>query len=379
MKSTFAFALVLLLSIACKNPTSTSMSKENSEYSFLVGTYTDSPGQGINILHFNPSENLLEVNILSPGIQNPSFVLAGKDGKRVYALEESAGVKGGDVLSFNLNSETNTLELLDRTSSFGDHPCYLGLSPDEKLITAGNYSGGNLSIFQIQTDGKLVHKQTIQHSGKSINPERQESPHVHSTVFNPQGTRLLVADLGTDKIYNYEVNSENESPLTLLSELSVTPGDGPRHLKFSKDGNTVFVVQEMTAMLEIYDFSNDILSLKQRLSLLDDGFEGAVGAAEVRLSDNDAYVYVSNRGDANTLSVFKRDGNGHYSRIQNIGSGGLMPRNFNLTEDGKYLLSAHQASNDIVVFKRNPEDGTLTLTEWKVQINKPVYLFQLPN
>lgn len=379
MKSIVAFALVLLLSISCKNPTTTTMSQESGEYTFLVGTYTDSPGQGINILHFNPSKNLLEVNLLSPDVQNPSFVLAGNDGKRVYALEESAGVKGGDVLSFNLNKENNSLQLIDKVSSYGDHPCYLGLSPDEKLITAGNYTGGSLSIFEIQPDGKLVHKQTIQHTGNSVNPERQESPHVHSTVFNPEGNRLLVADLGTDKIYNYAINSENEEPLELKSELALTPGDGPRHLKFSKDGNTVFLVQEMSAMLEIYDFKNDSLSLKQRLSLLDEGFNGAVGAAEVRLSENDENVYVSNRGDANTISVFKKGADGDYSRIQNINSGGLMPRNFNLTKDGKYLLAAHQASNDIVVFERNPEDGTLTLTDWKVELNKPVYLFQLPN
>ena len=54
-----------------------------------------------------------------------------------------------------------------------------------------------------------------------------------------------------------------------------------------------------------------------------------------------------------------------------------MPRNFNLSSDGKYLFAAHQASNDIVVFERDQFTGKLTPTPWKAEVNKPVYLFRL--
>ena len=54
-----------------------------------------------------------------------------------------------------------------------------------------------------------------------------------------------------------------------------------------------------------------------------------------------------------------------------------MPRNFNLTGDGKYLLAAHQASNDIVFFERDSITGKLTQTLWKAELPKPVYLFRL--
>ncbi|MEN2281189.1 lactonase family protein [Algoriphagus sp. SE2] len=377
MKSISIIGLFLLILFSCKNPSEVTKSQESKTYTFIVGTYTDSSNQGINLLRFNPEENLLEIKLLAPDVQNPSFVLASRDNHHIYALEESAGVSGGDVLSFNLNLENDSLELIDKVSSYGDHPCYLGLSPNGRLLAIGNYSGGNLSVFQVESNGELIHRQTIQHTGKSINPARQEGPHVHSTVFNPSGDRLLVANLGTDKIYNYRVNPNNPEPLELVEEFPLTPGDGPRHLTFSGDGKSIFLVQEMTAILEIYDFENDVFTLKQRLSLLDEDFSGAVGAAEVRLSPDEKNVYVSNRGDANTISVFQKTDSGDFQRIQNISSGGIMPRNFNLTRDGKYLLAAHQASNDIVVFERNSQNGALKLTEWKVQINKPVYLFQL--
>ncbi|WP_243431413.1 lactonase family protein [Algoriphagus lutimaris] len=355
------------------------MDKSENTYTFLIGTYTDSADQGINLLKFNPSKDILEVTLLTPDVQNPSFVIANKQGNRVFALEESAGVKGGEVLSFNLNMTSDSLELVDKMPSFGDHPCYLALSPNEKHLTVGNYTGGSLSIYEITPEGKLIHQQTIQHHGKGTNPDRQEGPHVHSTVFSPDGSRLLVADLGTNKLYNYKVSPEDEEPLSLVNELSLSAGDGPRHLVFSKGGDTIFLVQEMSATLEIIGFNNDTFTPKQRLNLLDENFKGAVGAAEVKISPDGENIYVSNRGDANTISVFKKAQDGTFSRIQNSSSGGLMPRNFNLTNDGKYLLAAHQASNDVVVFERNEENGTLALTNWKVKVHKPVYLFQLPD
>jgi 6-phosphogluconolactonase (cycloisomerase 2 family) len=198
-------------------------------------------------------------------------------------------------------------------------------------------------------------------------------------VFSPDGKHLIVADLGTDKIYTYSIDSSKEKPLELVSEYEVIKGDGPRHLTFSSDGKTVFAVQELTANLEIFDFLGGKLSSRQRLSMLEEDFQGGVGAAEVRLSPNGENVYVSNRGEANTISVFGKDQSGNYALMQVVSSGGLMPRNFNLTSDGKYLLCAHQASNDIVVFERNTDSGLLSPTAWKVAVHKPVYLFPLEN
>jgi 6-phosphogluconolactonase (cycloisomerase 2 family) len=348
-----------------------------SSYEFLIGTYTDSPIQGISHLYFSPSENILTVETIAGGIANPSFVIASKDGKRVFSLEEESGTSGGQLLSFERNPEDNSMTLIDQKKSGGDHPCHISISPNEDYVILGNYTGGSLSVFKVSSDGMLSHAQTIQHKGKSVNRDRQLSSHVHSTTFDPEGKRVLVADLGTDKIYVYDFDPSQTEPLKLAGEFPVTPGDGPRHLTFSADGREVLVVQEMAAVMEVFSYENGVLTPKQRLSLLSEGFEGKVGAAEIRLSPDGKQVYVSNRGDANTISVFGKRPSGEYVPVQNIASGGLMPRNFNLTSDGKYLLVAHQASNDIVIFERDSFTGKLTQTLWKAELNKPVYLFRL--
>lgn len=374
----FLFAL-LTFTWSCNQSTTPEIAETAMTYSFLVGTYTDSTDQGINELIFTPSDNRLEVNLIASGVQNPSFVVANSKGNLVFSLEEGMSDNGGNVIVFNRSGAGKELTPIDTIPSYGDHPCYLALSPKEDFLTVGNYSGGSLSVFHINSHSKLQHLQTIQHEGKSINEARQEKAHVHSTVFSPDGKYLLVADLGTDKIYVYDFDPNQSTPLTLITEYSVTPGDGPRHLVFSPKADEILIVQEMTAVLEVLSFEKGEITSKQRLSLLSDGFSGAVGAAEVRISPDGKNVYVSNRGDANTISVFGKMDSGEYVRIQQIPSGGLMPRNFNLTADGKYLLTAHQASNEIIVFERDKETGKLTQTEWEVSVNKPVYLFQLPN
>jgi 6-phosphogluconolactonase (cycloisomerase 2 family) len=378
MKRIPILLILLALFAACDSSKTKEMTPSSPIYSFLVGTYTDSTNQGINLLKFAPENNSLTVETIFEEINNPSFLLANRAENLVISLEEDATINGGNLMVFGLAGEK--LTPIDTIPSYGDHPCYIGFSPNEQFVVAANYTGGSLSIYKLNPSNHLSHLQTIQHNGRSINESRQEKAHVHSTVFSPDGEFLLVADLGTDKIYSYAFNQSDNEPASLYSTFEAQPGDGPRHVLFSVDGKTVFVVQELTAILEIFDFEAGKLIPRQRLSLLADNFEGSVGAAEVRISPDEKHVYVSNRGEANSISVFQKvEATQDFERIQVISSGGIMPRNFNLTSDGKYLICAHQASNDIVIFERDSDSGILTQTDWKVQVNKPVYLFPLKN
>jgi 6-phosphogluconolactonase len=352
--------------------------KVESMYEFLVGSYTDSEQEGISLLTFNQEQNLIATGVIAAGVKNPSFVVSNRSQTLVFAVEETGGESGGKVKSFKFDRQNNILELLDTKDTFGDHPCHLTLDPKEEFLVVGNYSGGNFSVYKI-SNGMLEHVQTIQHEGQSVVTGRQNKAHVHSVVFHPNGKQLLVGDLGTDKIFLYDFNPSYAVPFNPAPQpyLEVSAGSGPRHLAVHPNGNTVYLIHELTAELGVYSYDAGKMSKKQTVQLTDEGFVGNVGAAEVRISPDGKFVYASNRGDANDISVFEVGSNGNLSFVERVSTGGETPRNFAITKDGEYLVAANQGSGNIVVFERDQKSGKLSKTGLEVSINKPVYFFSL--
>lgn len=373
-------SLILLAVCIMINSCDESPQEEQVEnkYEFLVGAYTDLDEDGIGLLNFDPERNLISAKVIGAEVKNPSFVVSNKAQTLVFAVEETGGENGGKVKSFKFDRQQNTLELLDTKDTFGNHPCYLSLDPKEEFLVVGNYSGGNLSVYKV-SEGMLEHVQTIQHEGQSVVSGRQDRPHVHSVVFHPNGKQMLVGDLGADKIFIYDFNPTYAVPLQPASTpyLEVSPGAGPRHLAVHPNGKTIYLIHEISAELGVYSYDEGKMAKKQIAQLTGEEFVGNVGAAEVRISPDGKFVYASNRGDANDISVFAIGGNGNVTFVERIGTGGDTPRNFAITKDGEYLLAANQASGSIVVFERNQKTGRLTQTKFVASFKKPVYLFGL--
>lgn len=377
-KITYSLFLLIILFMTYSCDESPQEEKIEPVYSFLLGAYTDSEDQGIGLLTFNPEKNILQTQILAAGASNPSFVISNRAQTLVFAVEEIGGENGGKVKSFKFDRQSNTLELLDTKDTFGDHPCYLSLDAKGEILVVGNYSGGNFSAYKIN-EGILTHIQTYQHEGQSINPARQEKAHVHSTVFHPNGKQLLVGDLGTDKIHLYDFNPTFAVPFNNSDPgyLEVAAGAGPRHLAIHPSGSPVYLIHEMTAELGVYSYDSGKMSNIQVLPLTGDDFVGNVGAAEVRISPDAKFVYASNRGDANEITVFEIGKTGELTFVERVKTGGENPRNFVITSDGKFLLVANQSSDSIIVFERSLKTGKLKKTGAETKFHKPVYLFGL--
>ncbi len=344
----------------------------------IIGTYTE-PGksEGIYVYEFNSATGDLTFKAKATGVTNPSYVAVSPDKKFVYAVNETGGENPGGVSAFSFDEQSGALTFLNKVSAMGDAPCYIDVDEAGKHVVVGNYTGGNLAAFSRQEDGSLSEAlQVIAHEGESVDKSRQEKPHVHSTVISPDSKFVMVADLGTDKLYAYHLNDGKKKDALIVhgKPLMVKPGSGPRHITFHPNGNFAYVVHELTAEVSAYKYSNGKLEAIQYISMNEPDFKGNNGAADIHLSADGQFLYASNRGDANEIVIYAVGRDGKLTLAGRQSTLGKTPRSFAIDPSGNFLLAANQGSDNIVVFKRDPQTGLLSDTGKQITVGKPVCL-----
>jgi 6-phosphogluconolactonase len=349
------------------------MQAQENKFNLIVGTYTKScESKGIYVYEFNAQTGDFKLKNNTENILNPSYLTVSNDNKFVYSVSEND--KKSSVSAFKFNTKSGKLDFINYQNPNGQNPCYI-INDDKNVITA-NYSSGNISVLGKKNDGSIGDvKQIVQHTGKSINTKRQEAPHAHMVYFSPDKKYVLANDLGTDKVYLYQYNSNAANEvLVLKNEVALKPGSGPRHLIFSKNGKYVYVLQELDGTITSFSYANGTLTKVSETTVVASDFKGDIGAADIHISPDGKFLYATNRGTANDISTFKISKNGKLEFVQRTSTLGKGPRNFNIDPTGNYLLVGHQYSNDIVIFKRDKKSGLLTNTGKKIDLCSPVCL-----
>ncbi len=369
--------MLFRLSFALLFTFSTAFAQENNY--LLIGTYTGK-SEGIYVYNFNTG-NADNSKVSVVKADNPSYIAVSPNQKTVYAVAEKAEATkqgtGGDVVSYSFNAATGTLTEINQRFSYGKHPCYVAIDNMGKWLFEGNYTSGSLAVFPVNANGSLDSvSQVIQHSGSGPNKDRQEGPHVHSTVISPDNKYLFVQDLGLDKVFIYRFDN-NTGQLTPGKQpfVSTAPGSGPRHLTFHPNGKYAYLVEEMSADVVAYKYKKGKLKEIQTIHALPADFKGALGSADIHVSPDGKFLYCSNRGDANSITIFKiNEKKGSLTVVGHQSTMGKTPRNFTLDPTGNFLLVANQETDNIIIFKVDKATGLLTDTGKSISVSKPVCL-----
>lgn len=354
-------------------------------YNAYIGTYTGSGSKGIYLCKFNARTGEIGEAELAAEVGSPSFLAIHPNQKFLYAVTESAEFNGkpsGSVSAFAIDAKTGKLTLLNRQSSQGAGPCHLVVDATGKNVLVANYSAGSIACLPIHEDGKLGEATSaIQHTGTSVNKERQEGPHAHSINVDLGNRFVFVADLGLDKVLVYKLDADkglltpNDPPST-----SVDPGAGPRHFTFHPGGHFAYVINEMgnTVTAFAYDESRGTLKSLQTISTLPKDFNGTSYTAEVLAHPSGKFLYGSNRGH-DSIAVFRIDEKtGKLEFVETESTQGKFPRNFRLDPSGSFLLAENQDSDSIVVFKIDPQTGALSPTGHQTKVVKPCCIRMMP-
>ncbi|SIR45053.1 6-phosphogluconolactonase [Paenibacillus macquariensis] len=348
------------------------MSTQN-EIVFFTGTQTKDAEKGIFRCALNKLDGSMRIVGSTEGIENSTYLVVNSIGDRLYAVSEKSE---GEIFVYAIDNETGELQLLDRKPTQGADPCFISLSTDGQYLFVANYSGGNVNVFRISDHGTIDESCMITHSGHSVNPDRQESPHPHSIYPDPSGNFVMVCDLGIDQIVTYRLE---EGQLVKHREVDLPPGAGPRHFDFHPTGKWAYGVNELNNEVTVFTYDDktaDLQAIQSISTLPDDYNEGVSYPADIHVSSCGRFLYASNRGHDSIVQYDINLDTGSLTAVDWQSTHGEYPRNFTIVE-GEFVLVANHNSGNVVSYFVDAETGRLSATGCILKLPRPMCVHSL--
>lgn len=245
---------------------------------------------------------------------------------------------------------------LDTYFHEGAAPCYISVDSQKHLVFTANYHLATINVFSYDENGKLTFITNDTHEGHGPRAE-QDQAHPHFFDETLSGN-LVSCDLGIDAVDFYKLDGDK---LKHLARYQMENGFGTRHLVFSPDGKTMYIVGELSSQVNVARLNENTWKFEDvaTYKTIPDDFSDHNGAAAIRISKDGKFIYISNRGH-DSITVFKVLDDGKLELVQRISVFGSFPRDFNWDKDEKYLVVANQNTNNATLYRRNSETGNLT-------------------
>ncbi|MEJ7778985.1 MAG: lactonase family protein [Daejeonella sp.] len=351
----------------------TTLFAQGTKYHLLIGTYT-APGksEGIYVYDFD-TQNANTTYKSKAVLGSPSYLAVSKDRKYVYAVGED---RTSNISALSFNALTGDLKLLNSVPSGSAGPTHISVDAKGKYVFAGNYGGGTLTAVPINPDGTLGQDiQDIKHEGKSI---AKNKPYVHSAVVSPDNKYVITADLGTDKMNIYSFDAKKRPNVLRPAAqpfVTLAPGAGPRHSTFHPNKKFYYVVTELDGTVNGFTYKKGKLTPIQTIKMPPDSYKGKPDGADIHVSADGKFLYASTRNVLNEITIYSVDQKtGKLTVAGRQPIGGKSSRTFDIDPSGKWMLVTSQGTNEIFVFKRDQENGMLTPTGQKIELDKPSFV-----
>lgn len=348
------------------------MQKEHELYLF-IGSYADAADPGINLYRFDIETGAATLLKTWSGIQDPSYLAVSSDGQFVYSVSETA-VPEAKVCAYSFDKKEGTLTLLNEQPTQGSAPCHIWVDSKRRLAVTANYNGGSISVFPISADGTLQPAKVYAFEGGTPGSERQSAPHLHCIYASPDERYLYANDLGTDRIYKYEVIASDHN-LALREGMpaffKLPAGEGPRHAVFHPNGKWAYLISELSGRVAFMSYEKGNLS---PLGFVEADTLHAAGSADIHITPDGRFLYASNRLQGDGLAIFSIDPvDGKLTKV-GYQQTGVHPRNFVITPNGKFLLCACRDSDVVQVYEIDKKSGLLKNVGKEIRTSRPVCL-----
>jgi 6-phosphogluconolactonase len=271
--------------------------------------------------------------------------------KRASAIATLAIGKGGQLSLVN-------------SANVEERPGYLMTDNNGEFLAGNHYGPGKASIWKIDPTyrGELV---------QSLDLENK----AHSAVFSPDNLWLLVPATGPNKVFvNHFMaqvgTAEPNDPPFASGPSGYKEARQPRHLIFHPNLSLAYTTNEREQPgvgVWQWDTEKGTLNSIQNIVTLPEGFQGRITTADLHLTPDARFLYVSNRDGTDrgaptgndSIVAFQVDTQtglltliGHYPCER-------IPRSFTIDKLGKFLYVAGQGDARLGAY-RIEASGALT-------------------
>ena len=314
-------------------------------------------------------------------LAKPRWAVANPRLPVLYVANDVAG-QDGSVIAYGVNRDSGALTKINEVDAGGIGTTHLWLDAPSSTLIAAHFFSGSATSLALNADGSLgALASTVRETGSGPN-KRQSKAHAHGIALDPTGQWALVSDLGADRVFVYGFDRATRALAPDDAQAprawAAAPGSGPHHAAFSPDGRFVYVLDELTADVQVlrWDAAAARLAPVQPLAISSADYKGAKSGAEVAVSRDGRFVYVADRGE-NTLVAYARDAaTGQLSLLRRVASGGDKPWAFAIDPSGRWMLVANAAK--VSLFAIDPTAGTLSDTGQAVASATPLSIAFMP-
>ncbi len=310
----------------------------------------------------------------------PGPMAISPDGLTLYVSLRSTH----QVASFRIGTHSGDLTLLNEADVDGS-ATFVAVDRSGRFLLSAYYSGGKVRVDRIERDG------SVGEPVQTVETARQ----AHCIVVDRSNRFVFVPHTGAEAIFQFRFDAESgrltPNPAGHVDMSDPDRRHEPRHVWFHPTANYAYVSMERGSAIGAYRFdpergtlsmitsqTDDGQTVPEMVSTLPEGFAGDNTNADIELTPDGRFAYVSNRGH-DSIAGFRVDAK--TGRVQPTEPSTTpteqTPRSFNIHPSGKWMYAAGQKSGKLVSY-RIGDDGSLTPLETLPVGQSPAWVQVVP-
>lgn len=295
--------------------------------------------------------------------ESPGAMDLSPSGKHVYVAMAGRDAKTNKATAFvaTLERQKDNTLTLSATAAIATRPPYIRADDSGQYLMMAHYASGEINVYRIK-DGIVTSEHLDYHKTEKT---------AHCVEMDPSGRFVYVPHTAPNSIYQYVLDAETgklipNTPPTVSGPDEEHQYHQPRHIAFHPSLSMAFTSNERGGGISAYSLNRKTgaLKLKQTLSALPEGYTGGAAAADIRITPNGKFVYVSNRDleerepHQDSIAAFSINRRGDLQRIGTYPAV-WFPRSMTINQSGRFLYAAGQKSGTLISYAIDAKTGAL--------------------